>query len=87
MTAGGYLRKKCADFGGKVAGGEEVGGRTDIYDVMRNTSLRCRGNFCGSNVETCVNLYGIKVEDLTAKVCREGKGKVGFPRSGGSGDG
>ncbi len=86
-AAAGEVGEKGADFGGEVAGGEEVGGGAEIDEVVGNGAAIGEGEFGGADVEAGVELDGVEVDDFAVETFGEGESEGGLPSPGGPGDG
>lgn len=85
--AGVDTREDGADFGGEIAGGEEIGGRTEVEQVVRNTLLFGYGELCGADIKAGIDLHGVKIDDFSVKPSGEGERESGFAGASGTGDG
>ena len=69
-----------------VAGREDVPGFRDVDQVMRNPAALTREEFCRSNIESPINLYGIEVDDFTAETLGDVERQGTLARRGGAED-
>jgi hypothetical protein len=86
-AAGGDLGEEGADFGDEVTGGEVVGWGAEIDEMVGDAALLGNRYFGGTDIETGVNLDGIKVDDFAVKTFGERESQRRLPCSGGSSDG